>query len=61
MAPQLAKRASPQASQLHPLLVELLDGSPVRIAAAAVASNRRGWSLNHLPWQRGQRADNDSN
>ena len=39
---------------------QLLDGGPVRIATS-VASSRRGRSLNHLPWRRGQRADNDSN
>src|SRR5215203_2225560 len=42
------------------LLVKLLDGSPVRIAAP-VASSRPGRSLNHVPCRRGQRADNDSN
>jgi hypothetical protein len=39
------------------LLVELLDGGPVRIAAL-VASNRRGRFLNHWLCARGQRADN---
>jgi serine/threonine protein kinase len=42
------------------LLVELLDGGQVRIAAL-VASNRRGRFLNHLLCAHGQRADNWSN
>jgi hypothetical protein len=43
------------------LLVELLDGGQVPIAAPPVASNRRGRFLNHVLCERGQHADNDSN
>ena len=43
------------------LLVELLDGGSIRIAAATVASNWRGRFLNHVLCARDQRADNDSN
>jgi hypothetical protein len=42
------------------LLVELFDGSQVRIADL-VASSRCGRSLNRLSSRRGQRAENDSN
>jgi hypothetical protein len=42
------------------LLVELLDGGAIRIAALTAVS-RGGRSVNHWPYHRGERADNDSN